>query len=113
AGIDPKSLHGLVIDDDAAEKRGDWATSTSVGGFVGAMYLHDNNQNKSRLSATYKFAIEQPGAYEVRIIYTPNANRATNVPIMVEHAKGRSRVTLNERIAPTIDKIAQSIGKFT
>jgi hypothetical protein len=35
-GIDPKSLPGLVLDDDAAEKRGDWSRSTSIGGFVGA-----------------------------------------------------------------------------
>src|SRR5437868_5463815 len=112
AGIDPKSLKGFVIDDDAAEKRGDWASSTSVGGSVGAMYLHDNNQNKGQLSARYRFTLEQPGAYDVRIIYTANPNRATNVPIQIEHADRRSEVTLNERAAPDIDKIAHSIGQF-
>src|SRR5204863_4668157 len=35
-GIDPKKLPGLVIDDDAAEKQGNWTSSRSVGGFVGA-----------------------------------------------------------------------------
>jgi hypothetical protein len=113
AGIDPKSLKGLVIDDDHAEKRGDWSSSTSVTGFVGALYLHDNNQNKGQLTARYKFALEQPGTYDVRIIYTANPNRATNVPIDVEHVNGRSRVTLNEQTAPDIDKTAHSVGQFS
>src|SRR5262245_10201436 len=112
AGIDPQSLKGLVIDDDAAEKRGDWSSSTSVPGFVGALYLHDNNQNKGQRTARYEFAVEQPGVYDVRVIYTANPNRATNVPIDVEHADGRSRVTLNERTAPDIDKMAHSVGEF-
>jgi hypothetical protein len=112
AGIDAKSLKGLVIDDDAAEKRGDWSSSTSVAGFVGAVYLHDGNQNKGQLSARYEFRLDQPGFYDVRIIYTANPNRATNVPIEIEHSDGRSRVTLNERAEPDIDKIAHSIGQF-
>ncbi len=112
AGIDLKSLKGIVIDDDEAEKHGDWASSTSVGGFVGALYLHDNNQSKGQLSARYKFAIQQPGVYDVRVIYTANPNRATNVPVQIEHADGRSRVTLNERAAPDIEKMAHSVGQF-
>jgi len=113
SGIDPTSLPGLVLDDDAAEKRGNWASSSSVGGFVGAVYLHDNNQQKGQLSATYKFALKQPGLYDVRIAYTANPNRATNVPITIEHAAGKSDVTLNERTAPDIDKTFRSVGTFS
>src|SRR5262249_30856030 len=75
--ISPLSLPGLVIDDDQAEKHGDWSTSSSVDGFLGEHYLHDNNGQKGQLSATYRFSIKQPGNYDVRIAYTPNANRAT------------------------------------
>jgi hypothetical protein len=111
--IDPNKLVGLVIDDSAAEKKGDWSTSSSVGGFVGAAYSHDNNGQKGHLAATYRFEIKQPGQYEVRLAYTPNPNRATNVPITVQHAGGQSSATLNQRVAPAIDKSFQSIGKFT
>lgn len=111
-GIDPKSLSGLVIDDDQAEKQGSWATSASVGGFIGQLYLHDNNGQKGQLSAKYRFDIKQPGMYDVRIAYTPNPNRATNVPITIQHADGTADISLNERTAPEIDKTFHSVGKF-
>jgi len=112
SGIDPKSLSGLVIDDEQAEKRGQWSSSSSVGGFVGPHYLHDNNGQKGDLSAAFHFDLKQPGSYDVRIAYTPNANRATNVPVTIQHADGTSAATFNERIAPEIDKIFHSLGKF-
>ncbi len=111
-GIDVKTLSGLVIDDDKAEKKGTWSTSASVGGFVGEYYLHDNNGQKGELSATYRFEVKQPGVYDVRIGYTGNGNRATNVPITIQHAEGTADVTLNERTAPNIDKMFRSVGKF-
>jgi hypothetical protein len=112
-GVDAKSLPGLVIDDEGAEKKGDWSKSASIGGFVGAEYLHDNNQNKGQLSATYRFALQKPGTYDVRIFYTANANRATNVPVTIQHADGQSKLLLNERQEPDIDKRSHSVGKFT
>ena len=113
SGIDPKSLPGLVLDDDQAEKRGAWSRSTSIGGFVGSQYLHDANEHKGELSATYKFAIKEPGRYDVRIAYTANPNRATNVPITIA-ADGKPAVakTLNQRQTPAIDKRFQSLGLF-
>jgi hypothetical protein len=111
-GIDPKTLNGLVIDDDAAEKRGQWSSSASVGGYVGQHYLHDNNQQKGELAATYQFTVKEPGMYDVRIAYTPNANRATNVPVTIEHASGTSSVTLNQRETPRIERRFHSLGKY-
>ncbi len=110
-GIDPKSLSGLVLDDIAAAKRGAWSASSSIGGYVGASYLHDGNAQKGELSATYKFALKEPGEYEVRVAYTPNPNRATNVPIAIQHAGGERKATLNEKQTPAIDKTWQSLGK--
>jgi hypothetical protein len=112
SGIDPKTLRGLVIDDDAAEKNGDWGSSTSVGGYVGMHYLHDGNQQKGQLSAKYRFDLKELGLYDVRVAYTPNPNRATNVPVTIQHADGSSQATLNERAAPEIDKMFQSVGKY-
>jgi hypothetical protein len=86
-----------VIDDDAAEKTGTWSSSASVGGFVGSQYLHDNNQQKGELAITYRFAVKEPGTYEVYVAYTPNANRATNVPVTIQHAGGAEEKMLNER----------------
>jgi hypothetical protein len=110
--IDPKKLPGLVIDDDQAEKRGEWTRSTSIGGFVGGQYLHDNNERKGESSAAYRFALTQPGTYEVRLGYTANPNRATNVPVTIQHAGGQAIVTVNEKSTPAIDKTFQSLGQF-
>jgi hypothetical protein len=111
-GIELKSLSGLVLDDEQAEKRGTWSTSASIGGFVGQFYLHDSDAQKGDLSATYRFAIKTPGTYDVRIAYTANGNRATNVPIVIQHAEGTANVKLNERTVPKIDKLFQSVGKY-
>jgi hypothetical protein len=110
--LDPKKLPGVVLDDDAAEKTGGWAKSTSIGGFVGTQYLHDGNEQKGDLTATYKLAVPRPGLYEVRLAYTANPNRATNVPVTIRHAKGESKVTVNQKQAPAIEKIFRALGRF-
>ena len=112
AVVDPRKLPGLVLDDDEAQKQGAWSKSTSIGGFVGTQYLHDGNAQKGELSATYKFTIKEPGMYEVRIAYTANANRATNVPVAIRHAGGEAKTTLDEKEAPAIDKLFQSVGRY-
>jgi FAD-dependent oxidoreductase family protein len=111
-GIDAAKLPGIVIDDEAAEKQGNWHSSSSVAGYIGAMYLHDGNEQKGQLSATYKFSIKEPGTYDVRIAYTANPNRATNVPVTIHHAGGESQAMLNERAEPNLDKTFQSVGQF-
>ena len=111
-GIDPKTLPGLVVDDEAAEKTGTWSSSSSVGGFVGTAYLHDDNAQKGDLTATFRVKVPQPGVYEVRFAYTPNANRATNVPITVEHAGGKAQLTVNERQVPAIERRFHVLGTY-
>jgi hypothetical protein len=110
-GIDASKLPGLVIDDEEAAKRGDWSKSSSIGGYVGGQYLHDNNEQKGELSATYKFTLKEPGTYEVRIAYTANPNRATNVPVTIRHAGGETRATIDQKKQPAIDKLFHSLGK--
>ena len=112
SAIDPKTLPGLVLDDKDAIKRGTWSESSSIGGYIGTSYLHDNNQNKGELSATFKFTLKEPGEYEVRIAYTPNANRASNVPISIQHAGGESKARVNQKESATIDKGFFYVGKF-
>lgn len=113
AAVDPRKLPGLVVDDDEAQKQGAWSKSTSIGGFVGTQYLHDGNAQKGELSASYKFTIKEPGTYDVRIAYTANPNRATNVPVVIHHAGGEAKATLDEKAAPKIDKLFHSLGQHT
>jgi hypothetical protein len=46
------------------------------------------------------------------VAYTANPNRATNVPVTVEHAEGKSTVELNQRKEPGLEKAFASVGTF-
>jgi hypothetical protein len=105
------SLRGIVIDDVDAQRVGAWGHSGSVGPYVGHGYLHDNNENKGQMSVGYAAALE-PGRYEVRISYSPNPNRATNVPVTVHHAAGESTIRVNQRRPPALDNAFVSLGTF-
>ncbi len=99
--ISLKSLKGLVIDDDKADLVGFTGFSQSAGPFVDAGYRHDGNIDKGGQVAKYHFKINKPGKYAVRIGYTANGNRATNVPVQVTSPqKTVERFTLNQKEKP-------------
>lgn len=99
-GIDPKTLPGVVVDNTAAKLTGDWLQSSSIGGYIGTEYLHDGHEGKGMKSAIFTAKIPNAGRYEIRVAYTPNPNRATNVPVSVESNSGLKKLRLNQREAP-------------
>lgn len=110
AGLDPAKLPGIVIDNVDAKVIGEWNHSASINGFVGVDYLHDNNAAKGDCRAEFTAKIPKTGRYEVRVAYTPNPNRATNVPINVSSADGDKMVKLNQREAT--QEGFRSLGTF-
>jgi hypothetical protein len=110
--IDPKSLEGVVVDNTQAKLTGDWASSASISGFVGSEYLHDNNVQKGILSATFTPKLPRPGFYEIRVYYTPNPNRATNVPVTVRVGATEKTVTIDQRAKPKVGHYAP-LGRFS
>ncbi|MEZ6067228.1 MAG: hypothetical protein R3B90_16345 [Planctomycetaceae bacterium] len=109
-GISPDKLPGLVVDDTAAKKTGDWLVSSTIGGYVGIGYLHDDNAGQGTKSIAYSFTIEKPGTYDVRMSYSQNGNRATNVLVTIESAAGRTEHRVNQRRTPSIDKTFESVA---
>jgi hypothetical protein len=97
--IDPKTLPGIVIDNTDAKLTGDWTRSSAIPGHVGADYLHDANEGKGTKSATFTAKIPKAARYEIRVAYTANPNRATNVPVTIESASGVRKLHLNQREA--------------
>ena len=83
AGIDSKTLAGIVIDDEDAERRGFEHVSSANMPFVNSGYRHDGNERRGEQWARYRPDLPREGEYEVRISYSPNANRATNVPVTI------------------------------
>jgi hypothetical protein len=110
--LDPKQLAGIVVDDVQAKKEGEWLPSSSIGPYVGAGYLHDNKEGRGRKSVTFTIPLAKPGKYEVRLIYTPHANRATNVPVLIKHSAGSESLIVDQQKTPAIDKTSQSLGTF-
>jgi len=95
--LDPKTMPGIVVDDRDAELTGTWTPSRSVGNYVGTAYLHDKNENKGAMRAVFRPKFSRVGRYEVRVYYTPNPNRATNVPVTVESSSGAVERRLDQR----------------
>jgi len=98
--VDVKSLPGIVLDDTDAKLTGTWLSSRSVSGYVGQHYLHDNNADKGKKTAIFTVKIPRAGKYDVRISWTPNPNRASNLYVNVVHAKGITTVAVNQKKKP-------------
>ncbi len=113
AGIDAKTLDGIVIDNEAAELQGPWSINNVTHPRIGATYLHDNNEAKGKCLATYKFKLTKPGRYEVLLSWPPNANRATNVPVTIHFADGKTKtLKVNQKLAGKLDGAFTSVGEF-
>ena len=110
--IEVKSLKGVVVDDPFAERQGFDATSTSATPFVGDGYRHDGNTDRGKQWARYRPDLPKAGMYEVRLSYSPNPNRATNVPVTVAHADGKTEVKVDQKKAPPVEKAWVSLGTF-
>ncbi|MGE3807567.1 MAG: FAD-dependent oxidoreductase, partial [Gemmataceae bacterium] len=110
--LDVRKLPGIVVDDSAARLQGFAAKSFSVGPYVGAGYRHDNNEKRGEQSARFTPELPRAGKYEVRLAYSANPNRATNVPVTVVHADGKTELKINQRQTPPIDKTFLSLGTF-
>ena len=105
-------LAGTVVDDARAKLTGAWARSTSIGPFVEAGYAHDGNELQGEKTARFEARLK-PGRYEVRVAYSANPNRATNVAVAVHAAGEVIRASINQRNKPEINGLFTSIGEFS
>ena len=46
------------------------------------------------------------------IAYPVNSNRAAIVPVVIRHADGETKVTLNQKKKPSVDDLLEPIGTF-
>lgn len=112
AGIVPSSLPGVVVDDALARTKGEWTASGSISGFVGSGYQTDGNEQKGEKSALFELKIPKTGSYDIRMSWTPNANRASNVPVVVEAGTLRTETSVNQRNAAGKDGF-HTLGRMT
>ena len=110
--IHPKSLPGIVVDDEDAILTGDWVTSSSTPGYIGSGYRHDGSKKDGRAEARFEVKIPKSGSYEVFISWTPNSNRSSKVKVKVFSADGKKEITLDQRKAPSKSSSLRSLGVF-
>ena len=105
-------LAGIVVDDLQAQRHGFDRGSTAHPTYVDSGYLHDNNTGKGDQWARFTPDLPRAGRYRVLVAYPHNANRATSVPVLIRHADGETRVTLNQRRKPAVDDLLEPVGEF-
>jgi hypothetical protein len=106
ASLGGEKLSGIVVDDVKGKATGEWTLSHAQSPHVGEGYQHDGNEKKGEKKLRFEIPLPKPGTYDVRLAYTPNPNRATNVPVTI----GAKVVLLNQRKAPDVEKVFASLG---
>jgi len=104
-------LPGIIMDEQDAERVGNWAGST-YGNPVDGASRHDENTEKGQKSVIYSLKVPEDGRYEVRVSYAPAPNRASNVPVTIQHAEGSNTVLVNQKKQPG-DGTFTSLGIFS
>ena len=110
--LDPLTLEGIVVDELAVMKKGNWKLSTHTPGYVGSGYHHDNNTGKGNKSITYRANISKGGEYDVQVSYTDGSNRSKKTPITVMHADGEQKIYIDQTKPPAIIGTFTSVGVF-
>lgn len=105
-------LKGIVIDDEKIKLVGSWSTSRHVKRFVGNGYYTDDNEGKGEKTLTFQPEFKKAGLYDVRLAYTPLANRASSVPVSLLTLDGEIDVKVNMRETPLLEGRFVSLGKY-
>ncbi len=110
--VPSEKLSGVVIDDRAARKIGEWGQGAGCPKFVDNGYVHDDNADKDEKSIVFEFSGLKPGVYDCRVSYSVHSNRATNVPVVAETSLMRIENAVNQKTEPPIDGLFASIGQI-
>jgi hypothetical protein len=101
--ITKSSLSGVVLDDVDAKLEGVWSSSSSTPKYIGVGYVHDANEDKASKTATWTLTAAADGRHQLNLAYSPNPNRATNVPVTIRTQGRQQQATINQRIAPPVN----------
>ena len=107
-----KSLPGIVIDDPAADKAGDWTDSVHGKPYLGKGYIHDGNTSKGVKFVTFNVKLPRTGNYQVNLAYTYGNNRSPAVPVDIHHADGVESAKVNQMKQPPIGGLFIPLGSF-
>jgi hypothetical protein len=100
AGNNPLPPPEIIIDNVDANCTfvGAWQVANSTPGYYGSNVAHDGSTNQNGWSATYTPTIPAARAHTVYARWTASSNRASNVPIDVNHAGGTTTFTVDQKL---------------
>ncbi len=110
--FDARALAGVVVDSSKAQVTGTWRTSTTVEPYIGMEYLTDDGAGSAEKSVRFVPDLPAAGKYEVRVAYCANANRASNVPVLIHAATGDVTVHVDQTQPATPKPPFHSLGVF-
>jgi hypothetical protein len=109
--LDPGKLAGVVVDDSAASKSGDWSPSASTLPFVGEGYVHDGGKSDGKARVRFTPKLPKAGKYEVRVYSSPHENRSSNTLVLVHSADLEQTIRIDQR-KPGTDNGPVVVGVF-
>lgn len=112
SAVAAESLPGIVVDNIAADVVGSWTPSSHTPRYVGAGYLHDQNQQKGDSQAAFIAQIPASGNYEIRVAYSAGTNRAARVPVVIHLSDRQETIFIDQTVAPPIDGLFRSLGQY-
>jgi len=108
--IDPKSLEGIVLDDESAEMTGGWSRSTNFKPHIGQGYRHDDKRGDGKSQAVFRFRAPQSGKYELLMAYSAHETRAREIPLTVKSGARATSVKVDQTVPLLQGKLFRSIG---
>lgn len=111
--ISKEKLPGIVLDNADAKLTGVWSHSSSTGKYVGIDYVHDGDMEKGTKQAVFTASVKEAGTYSIRLSYSANPNRATDVVVQAKSSSATVVKKVNQQEAPPIDGLFIEIGSMT
>ncbi len=84
-------------DSNRVQITGVWSNSTSVSGYYGVNYIHDQNAGKGAKSVRFTPDLPLSENYMVFARWTTGPSRSTNAAIDIIHRDGTNTVTVNQQ----------------
>ena len=109
--LDAKQFAGVVVDDKAATKTGEWAATTDRKPFVGEGSLHDGGQNRGKMKVRYTPDLPTAGRYRVKMVFAPSKELSSKTKVVIFTPIGQTITEINQRTPPG-DGPAYLIGVF-
>jgi hypothetical protein len=96
--VSPRASGDLLARDIIVDNGDPGTSSTGMWSASGGAAPYDGDSLWARDGATYRwqFTGEAPGTYEVLMWWSGYDSRASNVPIVINHASGTARITIDQ-----------------